>query len=385
MPFAQDPVVIAGGGVAGLEAALALRELLGVRAPLVLVTPAPTFHYRALGVGEAFGLGHPHRHPIGPIARDLGMEVVQDTVAAVDPAAGQLRLASGAGLPYGRLVLAVGAPSRAPFPHGVLFDPVANATGFEEVLADLQAGLVTHVALAIGPGVTWPLPAYELALMTAAWGAAARPEGVDVSVLSRESAPLDLFGSAASRAVAGVLDRAGVAFAGGDDLVVESDETVRMGDRQIRAERIVVLPELTGPRVPGLPGDAAGFVPVDPWGRVPGVERVYAVGDAAAHPIKQGGLAAQQATAAAQAIAFDSGARTRATVPRPVLRGLLRTVEGPLYLRATLEDPEATSTASGDPLWWPPSKLAAPRLTSYLRRIEQARAEGRVLPLVALS
>jgi sulfide:quinone oxidoreductase len=106
---------------------------------------------------------------------------------------------------------------------------------------------------------------------------------------------------------------------------------------------------------------------------------VYVVGDAAAHPIKHGGLAAQQAVAAAQALAFDAGLRDRLDEPRPILRGLLRTVDGPLYLRAALGDADATSAASPDPLWWPPSKIAAPRLTSYLGRIERARAQGRVL------
>ncbi|MFL5846229.1 MAG: FAD-dependent oxidoreductase [Solirubrobacteraceae bacterium] len=364
MASASDTTVIAGTGVAGLEAALALREALGPRAPITLLGPEDAFHHRALGVGEAFGLGRPRRHPIAPLAADLGLQRLPDALLSVDAGAHRLRLASGSALDYARLVVAVGAPLRPAGADGILFDRARNAAQFDAVVADLEAGAVAGVEFSIGEGVSWPLPAYELALMTAAWGAAARPGGVAVSVRSTEPAPLDLFGPAASAAVSRALGQAGVSF----------------GPGPAPADRVIVLPELDGPHVDGLPADAAGFVAVDPWGRVPGADDVYAIGDAAAHPIKQGGLAAQQAAEAARAIAFDAGLRTHCPPPRPVLRGLLRTVDGPLYLRAVLGDATASSTAAHEPLWWPPSKLAAPRLTSYLSRVERSRLEGRVLP-----
>ena len=377
--------MIAGAGVAGLEAALVLRELLGPHAAVTLVGAAGTFHYRALRVGEPFGLGNPHHHAIAPIAADLGMEFVRDTVEAVDSSTREVQLASGARLSFERLLVAVGAPTRSPSPFGVLFDRRADPAAFDDVLADLSAGLISHVTFAVPSSVQWSLPAYELALMTAAWGAVARPAGVRVSVVSHEATPLALFGAAASAAVVDVLERAGVTFYGGAEPVLESDVLLRAGGHQLRAERIVLLPEHTGPRLAGLPSDAAGFAVVDAWGRVPGAPGVYAIGDAAAHAVKQGSLAAQQATTAARAIAFDAGLRDRLDEPRPVLRGLLRTAGGPLYLRAELGDAEATSTISREPLWWPPSKVAAPRLTSYLGRIERARAEGRVLARGALA
>jgi sulfide:quinone oxidoreductase len=371
--------VIAGAGVAGLEAAFALRELLGPGAAISLVGGCDTFHYKPLAVGEPFGLGHPHHHAIAPIAANLGMAFVHDTLTAVDPRTREIRLASGSSLGFEPLLVAVGAPTRAPSPFGVLFERAEHASEFDDVLADLRAGLISHVAFALPASAGWPLPAYELALMTAAWGAAARPGGVRVTICSHEATPLALFGSSASTAVAGVLEHAGIAFLGGEEPLLESDVLVRVGHHQLQAERIILLPEHVGPRIAGLPADAGGFVRVDPWGRVAGLPGVYAVGDAAAHPVKHGGLAAQQAVTAARAVAFDAGLRDRLEEPRPILRGLLRTVDGPLYLRAALADEAATSTVSREPLWWPPSKIAAPRLTSYLGRIERARAEGRVL------
>ena len=372
-------VIIAGGGVAGLEAALTLRETLRDRVELTLVSASDTFHFRPLGVGAPFGLGNPHLHELGPIARRLGMHFVSGRLAEVHPDSRAITLDGGERLAYDKLLVAVGAPMRPPGPFGVVFERGERAAEFEEVLADVQAGLISHIAFAVGRSASWPLPSYELALMTAAWGASARPDGVRVTLVSHEPTPLALFGGAASQRVAEVLDAAGVEFVGGREPVLESDTLVMTGNRHLQAERVVVMPETAGPHINGLP-EVRGFLPVDPWGRVTGAPGVYGVGDAADHPVKQGGLAAQQATFAAQAIAHDAAGAPAPAPPRPILRGLLRTVQGPLYLRAAVGEEEATSTASSDPLWWPPSKLAAPRLTSLLSRIERERVEGIVLP-----
>ena len=71
----------------------------------------------------------------------------------------------------------------------------------------------------------------------------------------------------------------------------------------VQAERIVSLPRLVGPWIGGLPHDGQGFLATDAHGAVLGVEAVWAAGDGTAFPLKQGGLAAQQAGAAAAAIA----------------------------------------------------------------------------------
>ena len=50
-------VVIAGGGVAGIEALLGLRAVAGDRVRLTLIAPDPDFSYRPLAIAEPFGLG----------------------------------------------------------------------------------------------------------------------------------------------------------------------------------------------------------------------------------------------------------------------------------------------------------------------------------------
>ena len=77
------------------------------------------------------------------------------------------------------------------------------------------------------------------------------------------------------------------------------------------------MPRLVGPPLAGLPQTRHGFVPIDRHCRVTGLPGVYAAGDITTFPVKQGGIAAQQADVAAQAIALASGADV---VPSPSAR-----------------------------------------------------------------
>lgn len=76
-------IVILGGGVAGLEALMALHDLAGDRAELTLVAPEPDFVYKPLLVEEPFDLGPAERHALGPLAGEIGAEFVQQAVTSV--------------------------------------------------------------------------------------------------------------------------------------------------------------------------------------------------------------------------------------------------------------------------------------------------------------
>ena len=101
-------IIIAGGGVAGLEGLLALHRALGDRAHLTLIAPDPEFTYRPMAVAEPFGLGHAHRVPLKRFAEDTGAELVIDGVAGVDDAGGKVRLADAADRAFDALLVAPG-------------------------------------------------------------------------------------------------------------------------------------------------------------------------------------------------------------------------------------------------------------------------------------
>src|SRR6185312_17562793 len=135
---------------------------------------------------------------------------------------------------------------------------------------------------------------------------------------------------------------------------------------RLQCDRIVHLPVLSGPNTPGILCDDDGFILVDDAFRARDSANVFAVGDGTAGSYKQGGLAAQQADVVADLLAAEAGSE-RATRPyRPVMRGLLRTMDGPRYLRAEPPGGATSAEVSEQCLWWPPSKVAARWLTPWL-------------------
>jgi sulfide:quinone oxidoreductase len=189
-----------------------------------------------------------------------------------------------------------------------------------------------------------------------------------VTLVTHEPQPLAAFGTTASRTVAAVLEDASVDVVAGREAVVMSDGALIAGSQWITADRIVALPRLAGPRPRGVPCDAHGFVPVDRHGRVIGVPGVYAAGDGTTAPIKQGGLAAQQADAVVAHVLWQLGAGAEPQPVAPLLRGVLGTPRGTLYLQADLGPGRAGegSVASWLPLWPAPGRVVSRWLGGYL-------------------
>lgn len=74
-------VVIVGGGVAALEAALALADIAPDRTDVTIVTPKTEFVYRAMAVREPFAYGAAQRYPLAPIVHDAGATLITDKLA----------------------------------------------------------------------------------------------------------------------------------------------------------------------------------------------------------------------------------------------------------------------------------------------------------------
>ncbi len=361
-------IVIAGGGVGGLEALIALSTFVGDAVRLELMAPELEFSFRPIAVAEPFGLGEVRRLELARVAADHGAHYRQAALAAVEPETGTAITDAGTRLAYDYLVVAVGARQTNAIDGALRFGGEADRPAIDRVLEGVKAGKVRRLVFAAPAEVAWMLPLYELALFTAAWTRQRRLAGVQILLVTPEDRPLEAFGTEASDEVAGLLADAGVAFRPGTIAERLKHDQLEIADGDaIPADAVIALPRLQGPRIDGLPHDQQGFLPTDRHGAVRGVRRVYAAGDGTSFPIKQGGLAAQQADAVAAAVAADLGALEHPKPFRPVLRGLLLTGAEPRYLRA--RDPDQ-SEVSFRALWWPPSKIAGRHITPYLARPE---------------
>src|SRR5438552_2097268 len=156
----------------------------------------------------------------------------------------------------------------------------------------------------------WPLPVYELALLTAERAADMNVD-VSITVLTPEDAPLALFGRSVSEGVRALLESKGILTITSAHAEVPEPGRIEIhpGERRLHVDRIVAAPQLFGPATPGLPkGARDGFITVDAHCKVRDLEDVYAAGDATDFPVKHGAIAAQQADTAAEAIAAHAGA-----------------------------------------------------------------------------
>lgn len=357
-------VVIAGGGVAALEGALALRSLAEERVTLELVAPEPDFVYRPLAVAEPFRMGEVRRFPLQVFAGATGAELRPDAVIAVDPQQKRLTLASGATCDYGVLLAALGALHDDAVIGALTFRGPDDGAALAGMLERAVGGSLTRIVFAVPAAAAWPLPIYELALMTREFLSEHGTRGVDIAIATPEDRPLGLFGPDASDAVEDLLDTRDIELIRGVAARAWQDGVLVTADEPVEADAVVALPALRGPSIPGLPHDSRGFVPTDEFGWVLGATDVYAVGDMTQFPVKQGGLATQQADAAASAIAADAGAPVQPTPFKPVLRGLLMTGMVPRYLRS--EPGRGHSEIDTEPLWWPPAKIVGRHLAPFL-------------------
>jgi sulfide:quinone oxidoreductase len=375
-PNSPTHVVIAGGGVAAVELALALHALAGTRVRMTLVAPQSHFELRALRTAEPFSADHARRHSLAALADRVGARMVADRVLAVDGDRHELRLAESGILGYDALVLATGARHRTAYSRAITFTGDADSHDYQGLLADLDGHWTRSVAFVVPPGTTWPLPLYELALMTARETYAMGIEDARLRIVSPEARPLALFGPEASQAVADLLARADVTFTGNTYARPGTDGRLELlpGGERLDAERVVALPTIEGVPIGGVPGDDRAFVPVDEDGRVRGLADVYAAGDGTSFPVKQGGLACQQADAIAELLAAAAGADVDPTPFRPLLRGRLLTGRGAQYLEHPLAGGGGEGARSELRLWSAHRKVDGRYLSPWLAELDGTTA-----------
>src|ERR1700756_594570 len=347
-----DPmrVVIAGGGVAGLEAALALRDLAGGRVSIELLAPHLNFVIRPMTVLEPFGDTVAERFALSEILRDSEVAHRLDSVTWVDRIHRDAHTRSGHSIRYDALLLCPGAVPEPSFPRAITISCGSKDAGLAGLIADIDAGAVERVAFVVPSAPSWQLPLYELALLTAT-RARDRDLNVTLAIFTPEHAPLEAFGNSVGGSARALLAEAGIDLVcrvfcrvpESRSLLVDSVESRRWPrtrpsrqERAVKFDRIVALPRLRGPRIRGVPAAGDGFIPVDPHGRILGAHVEFAAGDATTCPLKHGSLAAQQADAAARMIAVLAGADVRPSTFHAVARGILVTGRGRRRLSASI-------------------------------------------------
>ena len=370
-------VVIAGGGVAALEAALAFRNLAAGEVNLTLLSPAEQFVYRPVAVLEPFAGKPPRGLALETFAAEIGASFVHDSVASVDPDSKVLVTGGEAELPYGALVVATGARAGAAPPGTAVVNVARMAESVIPLIDGIRERSIRSLCL-VAPRRTWPLPVYELALLLRersrepSGSETEPPPGADaeITVLTAEAAPLAVFGSTVSEALARLLTDAEIRTIVGSELhSAGGNLTFAPSGAPARFDRLVSMPELKGPAIPGLPADAGGFVPITSECAVIGVDRVYAAGDATDFPVKFGGIAAQQADTAASQIAATAGAGTEPVPFDGTVHGVLQCGWTPLeqlYFTAHVQRGEVRdSTVSRTPIS-SGAKIGARYLAPYL-------------------
>lgn len=362
-------VVIAGGGVAALEAALALHEFAGDRVELTLLTRSTEFVVRPMTVQEPFSYALARRYPIDRVLGGVAAHVLDD-LDWVDSSARTIATRGGRTLPYDALLIATGAKPAVRYAHAITMDDRKLDTLLHGMVQDIEGEYIRRVAFVAPERTGWPLPLYELALLTAnrAWAMGVH---LQTTIVTPEDRPLEVFGAEVSRGVLDLLHATDIDLhtSASAEVPQRREIVINPGERRLQVDRVVALPELFGPSIVGLPQDEHGFLPVDEHACVDGAGPVWAAGDVTTFPIKHGGIAAQMAVVAARSIAARAGAPVEPIPLVPTLHGVLLTGGHPRYLAARRIGGHAFDSSFTEvPTWDPVEKIAtqylAPRLAA---------------------
>jgi sulfide:quinone oxidoreductase len=323
----RQKVLIAGAGIAGLEAALALRDLAGERVEVALHDPGEEFVYRPFAIGEPYGTTRSFRYDLRRLSEHCGASLRASAIMAVEPGRRLVVTADGERFAYDHLIVATGARMLWAVPGAVTYWGIADEGQVGDLIADLRSGRLRSVVFTMPVGHSWAVPLYELALLVAGSGKA------HVTVVTPESTPLELFGRRVTCEMSALLSERRIeVITAARPIEFEAGRLRVAGGDDVEADAALTLPRMEGRRIGGIPHDDDGFISVDEHGGVIGLERVYAAGDVGWYPFKQGPFATQQADTVAEAIAAVAGSGVDPRPFDPIMRAVLWTGRGPRYL-----------------------------------------------------
>jgi sulfide:quinone oxidoreductase len=371
-------VLIAGGGVASIETALALQDLARDRVTVEVCSPRKDFAYRPFAVGDPYGAAEIPHYDLEDLAGRCGATFRLESIASVEADAQQAISHDKQEIPYDYLVVACGARLLWPLPGVTTFWGLMDEADIESVIGRMQDGSAKRVVFALPGTNSWGLPIYELALLAETEMRKAHVDAPQLTVVSPEEAPLQVFGKEVSAKLSQLLSDRGIAVRTGAHIgKFEQGRLSITPGEDLEADAVLSLPRMEGRQIDGVAHDQNGFIGVDAHCRVPGMSNVFAAGDVTTFPVKQGGIAAQQADVIAEAIAADLGCDLDPKPFEPVLRGVLWTGEEPRYLYGHLTGGHGeTSSMTEEPPWEPQEgKIMSRYLSPFLSEIDDQIAK----------
>ncbi len=311
-------VVVIGGGFAGLETMFCLRHQLGDGVDLSLVSNDKNFVFRPDTIYVPFG-ADPKRFvvPLNRVLADMRSEVLYDRARAIDCQNRVVALREKE-VRYDYLVVASGASVLADEIPGLAEHATSLWTvggmlklrrAYERLIEDARRGARRRLLFLLPRHNLCASPLYELILLTDTWLRSRKVrEPVELTLATHESNLIEGFGRPFDSLIRERFEQRGVAVHAGLVVTeVEPDRCRFLNGERLDFDMLVSFPPHVVPKpFEGLPNDERGYVRVVADSRrVVGQERVFAVGDAAAHPVKRAFLALLQADAAAEHIAAD--------------------------------------------------------------------------------
>jgi NADH dehydrogenase len=304
-------VVILGGGYAGLPTARKLEKLLPAQSAKVTVVSDTNFMlYTPLLPGASGGTLEP-RHVVVPLREELhATDIRLGRVTGLDAQAKTVRMTDAEGapeeLPYDQLVVALGSTSRTlPIPglaeHGLGFKTIAEAIALRnrliwtleraEVAEDDEhrRSLLTYVFVGAGyAGLEGIAELQDFARDVVERYPRCRLTGLRFILVEARDRVMPEISASLADFASEELRRRGIEIRTSTTLdSVAADHVVLAGDERIPCRTVCwtagVKPVPVVARL-GLPLDGGGRIVTDETCKVPGVEGVWAIGDAAAVP-----------------------------------------------------------------------------------------------------
>jgi sulfide:quinone oxidoreductase len=341
-------VVVIGAGLGGLPTAYELRHILGREHQVILISNQPKFTFVPSLPWVGLGLKSLNsiQLDLAQVVPQHGIELVLDSVTAINPRSRQLTLATGS-LDYDYAVIATGpelALDALPGfgPEGGYTHSVCNPHHAELACKAWEVFLQDPGPLVVGavPGASCFGPAYEFALL-AHYVLKRKHLRAQVPITFVTSEPyaghLGIGGMANSRwLIRKFLADREIELLENTAIAQFDQAGIQLTDgRTLPAKFVMVLPPFRGPKflreAPGLT-DEEGFVPVMSTYRHPEFDSIYSVGvitqlkPVEKTPIptgapKVGLMAEEMALSVAHNIALELG-ETRGTQLKPTLQAV---------------------------------------------------------------